>query len=58
MTDKWERVGDVESNTWRLSIPGGWLYSAAGSAAMAMVFVPLSEVVKDHRYSLEERDAV
>lgn len=41
---KWE---DAAYDTMRLRVPGGWLYrSGAYPASVAMVFVPMPEVVK------------
>ena len=39
----WEPVGDHMNYTFRLRVPGGWLYRYAHEGAMT--FVPVPEVV-------------
>jgi len=48
MTDEWEYVtGEKFWETWRLPVPGGWLYRVTGGegqhANFAMCFVPFGE---------------
>jgi hypothetical protein len=38
---KWERVAD-DLNTYRLAVPGGWLYRYSYREAVGLCFVPIS----------------
>lgn len=39
----WEHVS---ATTWRLRVPGGWIYSTGQGETPAMAFVPMPAVVK------------
>ena len=40
-TDGWERVSNTQY-TYRLSVPGGWIYRYHGNSSIKMLFVPYS----------------